>query len=269
MEDLPALGSNHWGVALSPDGRWLAAGKTSGILTIWDWTTRLPVTNFTVPCEFCGNLRFSYSGNFLFAAAFNNEWVATTRIWQTGDWKEVALTANQSAGLWSADLSPDDRLLAAGYQNGEVKLFRFPSGQYETTFTKLPAQVSGVLFSPDSRRLVSTSWDSSARIWDVFARRELARLPGHLGMVWSPALSPDGRRLATGGQSPRDAVKLWDLVAHRELLTLQGEGQYFPHLTFSPDGNALAAVSFDGIAHLWRAPSWAEIEAAEKRQTAP
>jgi hypothetical protein len=31
----------------------------------------------------------------------------------------------------------------------------------------------------------------------------------------------------------------------------------------------LAAVSFDGIAHLWRAPSWAEIEAAEKGQTAP
>ena len=28
----------------------------------------------------------------------------------------------------------------------------------------------------------------------------------------------------------------------------------------------LAAVSLDGIAHLWRAPSWAEIVAAEKRQ---
>ena len=64
--------------------------------------------------------------------------------------------------------------------------------------------------------------------------------------------------------SPRDAVKLWDLVAHRELLSLQGEGQYFMHVAFSPDGNTLAAVSLDGIAHLWRAPSWEEIEAAEK-----
>ena len=29
-EDLPALGSNLWSVALSPDGHWLAAGNTSG-----------------------------------------------------------------------------------------------------------------------------------------------------------------------------------------------------------------------------------------------
>ena len=125
------MGSNHWGVALSPDGRWLAAGKTSGILTIWDWTARRAVTNFTVPCEWYGKLGFSRSGNFLFAVAFNNEWVTSTRIWQTGDWKEVALTGNQFAGLLSVDLSPDDRLLAAGYANGAVKLFRFPSGQHE------------------------------------------------------------------------------------------------------------------------------------------
>jgi WD40 repeat protein len=64
-------------------------------------------------------------------------------------------------------------------------------------------------------------------------------------------------------------VKLWDLVAHRELLTLQGEGRYFVRVAFSPDGNTLAAVSHDCIANLWRAPSFEEIEAAEKGQTAP
>jgi WD40 repeat protein len=269
MEYLPVLGSNHWGVALSPNGRWLAAGKTSGELTIWDWTARHAVTNFTVPCEYVGLLRFSRSGNFLFVIAANNEWVTSTRIWQTGDWKKVALRENQFAGLWSVDLSPDDRLLAAGYVNGPVKLFRFPSGQSEATFTNHQGAVIGVLFSPDGRGLFSTSFDGSARLWDVSARRELATLRGHSGMVLSAALSPDGVRAATGGSGPRDAVKLWDLVAHRELLSLQGEGQYFQQLTFSPDGNMLAAISLDGIAHLWRAPSWEEIEAAEKRKAAP
>lgn len=249
------MGSNHWGVTLSPDGRWLAAGKTSGILTIWDWPARRAVTNFTVPCEYAGKLRFSRSGNFLFAVAFNNEWVTSTRIWQTGDWKEVALAGNQFVGIWSVDLSPGDRLLAAGYQNGAVKLFRFPSGQHETTFTNHQGRVTGLLFSPDGRGLVSTSTDTTVKLRNLFAHEKLATLRGHLGGVCSVAMSPDGRRAVTGGQRPRDAVKLWDLVAHRELLTLQGEGQYFQHVAFSPDGNTLAAVSFDGIAHLWRAPS--------------
>jgi len=33
-----------------------------------------------------------------------------------------------------------------------------------------------------------------------------------------------------------------------------------------PDGNLVVAVNGDGKAHLWRAPTWAEIEAEEKQQ---
>jgi hypothetical protein len=38
---------------------------------------------------------------------------------------------------------------------------------------------------------------------------------------------------------------------------------------FSPAGNTLVANSFGGLAHFWRAPSWAEIAAAEKGHVAP
>jgi WD40 repeat protein len=78
--------------------------------------------------------------------------------------------------------------------------------------------------------------------------------------------SPDGRRLATGGSRTKDAVKLWDLAAHRELLSLSGEGKWFLHLAFSPDGSTLAATSLSGVAHVWRAPSWETIAAAEKNK---
>ena len=79
------------------------------------------------------------------------------------------------------------------------------------------------------------------------------------------AFSPDGRRLATSSVG-REAVKLWDLSTHRELMTLPGQGSDFAFVAFSPDGQWLAACNTEGQLHLWRAPSWAEIEAAEKRQ---
>jgi WD40 repeat protein len=195
----------------------------------------------------------------------SNDWVVSTRIWQTDGWKEVPLTGSQFAGLWSVDLSPDERFLAAGYGGGEVKLFRHPSGQQEATFRGHTGPVPAVRFWANGRALASASLDGSARLWDLAARRELSMLRGHSGMAASGTLSPDGRRWATGGESPTDAVKLWDLVAHRELLTLRGEGQYFLNVTFSPDGNTLVATCLSGIAHLWRAPSWTEIEAAERR----
>jgi WD40 repeat protein len=126
-----------------------------------------------------------------------------------------------------------------------------------------------VVFSPDERLLASTSWDGTVRLWDLSARREMATLRGHSGGVWAAAFSPDGQRLATGGAGAQVAVKLWDMATRRELLSLEGEGELFAHAAFSPDGSILMAACFSGSAHLWRAPSWAEIEAAEKRPVAP
>jgi len=103
----------------------------------------------------------------------------------------------------------------------------------------------------------------------VVARRPVATLRGHFQNVWGAALSPDGRRLATGGNSSRDGVILWDLETHRELLALPAKGNYFVHVTFSPDGDTLAATTMDGVANLWHALSWEEIEAAEKGAVAP
>jgi hypothetical protein len=36
-------------------------------------------------------------------------------------------------------------------------------------------------------------------------------------------------------------------------------------VVYSPDGSWLAACSYEGKLNLWRAPSWAEIEAEEKK----
>ena len=41
------------------------------------------------------------------------------------------------------------------------------------------------------------------------------------------------------------------------------------HIGFSPDGSTLFAASKDGIALLWRAPSWDEIRAAENEKEWP
>ncbi|HOX00825.1 MAG TPA: protein kinase [Candidatus Paceibacterota bacterium] len=269
VEELPALGSNNWGVALSPDGRWLAIGNTSGKANIWTWPAPCLVESLDFPFEWIGFLRFSPSGQFLVAmAAFQRSAgaVVSMKIWRADDWQEVPLREGQRSGVVSAGLSPDDRLLATGHFDGTVKLWKFPSREHELTLTNHTEGVMAVSFSPDGRVLASASWDGSVTLWDLFARRTFATLRGHRALVWSMAFSPDGRRLATGGSFPKDAVKLWDLATQREVLNLEGEGEFFVPVAFSPDGNTVMAASFAGVAHLWRAPSWSEIAAAENSE---
>ncbi len=265
-ERLSALGTNNWGVALSPDGRWLAAGDIAGKIHIWDWRARRRVVSLEVPFEWAGFLRFSRSGHFLSARVFFNDDSAKVRIWRTGGWEEVPLALVQQKGILSVDLAPDDRRLAAGYADGRVKLWSFPAGQHEVTYRQHYGWVFGICFSEDGRVLASGGEDRTVTLWDVVARRESATWRRPIAAALSVAFSSDGRRLATGGGGTGDAVKLWDLATHRELLTLPAEGFFFSDVAFSPDGNTLVATSLAGIAHLWRAPSWEEIAAAEKKQ---
>jgi hypothetical protein len=82
--------------------------------------------------------------------------------------------------------------------------------------------VLAVRFSPDGGRIVTGSYDNSARLWDAARGAEIAVLAGHLDEVHFVAFSPDGQRIFTlgGGQGivwtrreaaslPADAAGLW------------------------------------------------------------
>ena len=121
-ESLPSLGSNCWGVALSPNGHWLAVGDAAGKVHIWDWKTRKFVTSLVVPFEWCGGLRFSLSGGLLLAKVCFNNRALSLKIWRTGGWEELPLRGIRVEAPTAADFSPDDRFLALGYTDGAVAL---------------------------------------------------------------------------------------------------------------------------------------------------
>ena len=66
------------------------------------------------------------------------------------------------------------------------------------------------------------------------------------------------------GGDGKESIEFWDLHSHEDVATLTGEGRRFFSAKFSPDGNTIAALNGKGLLHVWTAPAWAEIEAAEK-----
>jgi eukaryotic-like serine/threonine-protein kinase len=266
VESLPVFGSDHWALALSPDGRWLATGNFPEGITIWDWKARQSITNLALPFEWFGLLEFATNGNYLVARAGFNNHTFVVKIWETRGWPEVTLTPAQAGGLWSVSFSPDGRLLACGYASGGVKIFSFPSGEPVAAFTPHRSSVTSVRFSPDGGSVYTTSFDSTAAILDLKQHSPLALLRGHSSLVLASALWPGAPRLVTGGSTPKDAVKLWDLTTQREILSLPGEGKWYLHVALSPDGNTLAATALSGCTDVWHAPSWEDIEAAEKEE---
>ena len=135
------------------------------------------------------------------------------------------------------------------------------------------AIVNSIAYSPDGKKLVSSSPSGEIKIWDA-DNGELLRtierqistayffdkngtLSGieenYVWSVYSVAFSADGKTLASGGNASN--VKLWDADTGELLRTLGGHSKDVVSIAFAPDGNTLASGSKDKTIKLWDARS--------------
>jgi WD40 repeat protein/DNA-binding MarR family transcriptional regulator len=150
--------------------------------------------------------------------------------------------------------SPDGATLAAGFDDGTLRLWDAEARRMTRTLTGNRRILKSLAFSPDSVSLAVGSGDVS--IWKL---RSGAWQPA--GTVLTPdrrtpfsmAFGPDASTLAfTSGNT----VELWDVGAQRSLATLvPGTGRrahdFLMSLAFAPGGAVLAAGGNDQRIWLW------------------
>ncbi|MFA6440168.1 MAG: caspase family protein [Bacteriovoracaceae bacterium] len=120
---------------------------------------------------------------------------------------------------------------------------------------KHTARVSKVLFTPDGKEIITSSWDKSIRVWNA-SNGELQRViripayPGAEGQIYTMALSPDAKYIAVAGYSVGagdieryggDYVLLIDFASGDIVDLIALHGQAIFSLAFSSDGTMLAS----------------------------
>ena len=218
----------------SPDGRIMATCGSWHSVQLWDVATGKPMA--ALPEK--GLASFSPDGRLL--AVGDSEAITIRGEVVTG--KLVRRIPSRGGRVC---FSPDDQILASSARDGvELRsalsgkeIGRLPHGPGDQADLYFPELGPELAFSPDSKLLVTAT--SPPRLWDVAAKRPIATLGGHAGIVPGVAFSPDGRRIATAGADA--TIRLWDGRTGSELAVLRGHTGMAACVAFHPDGHTLAS----------------------------
>jgi WD40 repeat protein len=114
-------------------------------------------------------------------------------------------------------VSPNGGLVAAESSSGPIGLFDPAKGELIDSFHGLNSPIS-IVFSPDGRRLFSSSGGGDSRLWDVVTRQELLTLDGNYATVDADAArwSADGDVIFTGPPWQAWSAPSWEEIAAAE-----------------------------------------------------
>ena len=155
----------------------------------------------------------------------------------TGQWRIV----------YDAAFSSDGSLLVAAGGDQTLKLWNVADEEILRSFVGHTGRVHRIALSSDDTTLLSGGVDG-ARVWSVADGAQRMRLK-HAGACYGVAVSPDGKRAATGSADGK--VFEWSLPEGEQLRVLSHGGRRIHSVAYSADGELLAASGDDGRVVLW------------------
>ncbi|OHB85779.1 MAG: hypothetical protein A2V98_11205 [Planctomycetes bacterium RBG_16_64_12] len=241
-------------MALSPDGRHALTTCADKTVRLWEVAGGKLVRPLMTSEEVISAVAFSPEGRRALTASSDNR----VRIWDLESGDEIPAPGggggafvDLSAGgglVWSAIFSPSGgHVLTVG--GNDARLWDLQSGREMMTFSPHGA-VASANFSPDGKRIVTGSWDNTARIWNSQTGLTELKLEGrHTQFVNGAVFSPDGSKVLTA--SDDKTVNLWDAHTGKPLQTFRGHEDRVRSAVFSFDGKRVLTASNDKTARIW------------------
>lgn len=239
-------------VKVSPDGQLVATAGDDNAVRLWDTHGTLLSTLDGHPDQ-VASVSFSPDSRLLAAVTRN----MTLTIWDVPSRLRVipTLRPNTLGASTEVAFNPAGTMLAVatlGPYLWDVRDLQHPVDRSTSIDRRLTTTIA---FTLDGRHLIGTSVGGLINVWDLSTGKIVNRFDSRQGALQDLALSPNGRVLATAGDSR--TITLWDMTtvgdgaALHPLAVLTGHTAPIQVLAFSRDGRTLASAGDDHMVMVW------------------
>lgn len=247
-------------VAVSPDGRLIVAGGENGSLYVYQTGDTAPSV---IPAhkELVTDIEFFPDGLVVASAGVDRmvRLFAVSAAIGRGDSAPVLESYRQwraGAPIRALAISPDGNQLVTGDEAGDLVVWNAKTGEPRKILSAHDDEVRDVKFNADGTRLVSVSFDRSARVWITDERgayRSIFTTPKTEDRLVGAALNPRGDIAAAAGTD--GVIRLWNVSRQESVQRLSGHRNVITDLLFDTHSGHLISGSLDRTIRTWEVAS--------------
>ncbi len=235
-------------LAISPDGKLLAAGDQSGRLIVWNMQNLQPVYSIAAHEGRLLQLAFSPNSQQLATSSYSGE----VRLWKASDGEKIKSLAASKFEITRLVFISDQLLACSG---DDVTLWNVDSGQQSAVLTTGYAPGRALALSANQQLLVFGDKDGGLKIWDIAANGIAAG-----ASLYSSAaeISFSSDNLSVAVYSPDRTLRIWDMASRKLVQVIDADGARTADLKWVPGTQLLLVASEEGRVRLWGQPEAAK-----------
>jgi hypothetical protein len=207
----------------------------------------------TVPYEHgqINSIKFSKNGKLMLVAGGRGGASGKAVLFkvETGE-KVTEVGANETDAILSADLSPDQTMIAVGTPTKMVRIYSTADGSQLFQMKKHTDWVTSVEFSPDGVLLATGDRNGGIFIWEANTAREFHTLRGHTAMITDINWRDDSNIVASSSED--GTIRMWEMENGSAVKSWSAHGGGASSVRFAHDGR-LVSTGRDKVTKLWDA----------------